>query len=143
MYLCPRLPGGGCDTGAGDDGFTRDFQTFFSVIIFSTVYFFIYLAMKKKETSHTEDELVKMIVCALAFYGTYMSLALFGPMGFNPIIATVNVIFVVSQTDGQASDYAHYLWAYMIGPLVAAFLGAILHLLHFKVSNKQGGDTYD
>ena len=71
-------------------------------------------------------------------------LGLFGTLGFNPLITTMIVIFKVSQTDGTASPYAHYLWVYILVPMVAAFLGGIIHLIHVKVANKSGGgETYE
>ena len=72
------------------------------------------------------------------------SLTLFGYLGFNPLLSVMVVILKVSQTDGTASPYAHYLWVYILVPLVAAFLAGILHLMHVKVSNQSGGgETYE
>jgi hypothetical protein len=73
-------------------------------------------------------------------YGSMYSLAFFGILGFNPILAIVIDIFKSSQTDGSASPYSHYLWAYIIAPLPGAALAAFLHMLHVKTVNKQGGD---
>ena len=56
--LCPKVyyvgATSGCDTGDSKYGFTRDFQTFFSVVIFSTLFFFTFHMMKKKETAHSD-----------------------------------------------------------------------------------------
>ena len=87
---------------------------------------------------------MKIISATYAFAAAEAALIKFGTLGFNPIIATVVVIFKVSQTDGSASPYANYLWVYYIGPMVGAVLAAILHLFHVKIANKNGGDIdYD
>ena len=137
------IANGGCDTGKGKYGFTRDFGTFFATLIFTSVYFFVFHNMKKKETAHTDNDILKILVCTFAFLATEAGLNLFGILGFNPLISTIIVIFKVSQSDGSASPYAHYLWAYIIAPMVASFIGAVLHLLHVKASNKNGGGSTD
>ena len=93
--ICP-IANGGCDTGQGKYGFTRDFATFFAVLIFTTVYFFVYHNMKKKETAISDNDFLKILVCTFAFLATEAALGLFGTLGFNPLISTIVVIFKVS-----------------------------------------------
>ena len=94
--ICP-IADGKCDTGEDNKyGFTRDFGTFFAVVIFTTVYFFVFHNMKKKETAHTDNDILKILVCTFAFLATEAGLALFGTLGFNPLITTIIVIFKVS-----------------------------------------------
>ena len=138
--MCPLWPAGGCDDGSTSKGFTRDWGTFCAVLIMSAFYFFVFQAMKVKDTAGTGDEIIKILVCAIAMYGTMFSLELFGILGFNPILAVIIDIFKSSQTSGSASAYSHYLWAYIIAPLPGAGLAAFLHMLHVKTVNKQGGD---
>ena len=124
-------------------GFTRDFQTFFAIVIFGTLYMFMFHAMKNDKTAHSDNILLRILVVSYAWTMVQTGLVHFGSIGFNPLISTISVIFTVSQTEGTASPYAHYLWAYIIAPMVASFLAAILHLLHVKGSSKTDGDNYE
>ena len=73
-----------------------------------------------------------MFVCYIGLMASMGSLKNFGYLGFNPLLTVMVVIFKVSQTDGTASPYAHYLWVYILVPVVAAGAAGILHLMHVK-----------
>ena len=92
----------------------------------------------------TKETILKILIISYAYEGAYTGLAKYGVTGFNPVLSVMMAIFKVSQTDGSASPYAHYLWVYIIAPTISAFLAGILHLIHVKASTKGGEPTsYD
>ena len=100
--------------------------------------------MKKEETSTTKETILKILIIVNAFTGCSLGLTKFGWMGFNPATSTMMAIFIASQVDGAASPYTHYLWVYIIAPIMAAFLAGVLHLIHVKATTKGGdGGSYD
>ena len=48
----PTLPGGGIDEGSKDDGYTRNWQTFWAVLIASTFLSLAYVSIKKLSLIH-------------------------------------------------------------------------------------------
>ena len=85
-----------------------------------------------------------MFICYTNLVASMASLELFGFLGFNPLLTSMVVIFKVSQTEGTASVWAHYMWVYIIVPIAAAGVAGILHLMHVKGSAKgDGGQTYE
>ena len=94
--VCPTVLGAGCDTGVAKYGFSRDFQTFFAVLIVSLFNYFVYQATKNKETANTDNDVVKMFVCYISFMSSALTLNFFGKLGFNPLITVMVVIFKVS-----------------------------------------------
>ena len=102
------------------------------MLIVSVFNFFVYQATKNKETANTDNDVVKMFVCYINFMASVASLAFYGTLGFNPLLTVMVVIFKVSQTDGTASPWAHYLWVYILVPIVAAGAAGVLHLMHVK-----------
>ena len=144
FWEAPQAGSGGPDTGQGKYGFTRDWGTFFATIMFSTFYFFMFHLMKKEETALTKEPILRIWIIAYAYEGAAAGLAKFGVTGFNPTLSVMMAIFKVSQTDGSASPYAHYLWVYLIAPTISAFLAGVLHLIHVKAASKGGEPTsYD
>ena len=142
--VCPTVTDVGCDTGEAKYGFSRDFQTFFAVLIVSIFNFFIYQATKNEQTANTDNNVVKMFVCYFGFTSSMGALRNFGFLGFNPLLTVMVVIFKVSQTDGTASPWAHYLWVYILVPIVAAGAAGILHLMHVKgMAKGDGGQSYE
>ena len=101
--------------------------------------------MKKEETSTTKETILKIYIVVQAFTGTTLGLTKFGYLGFNPAIASMMAIFIASQVTGAAAPWTHYLWVYIIAPIISAFLAGLLHLIHVKATGKAGGDggTYD
>ena len=142
-WMAPVTPTG-VDLGKGKYGFTRDWATFFATLLFSTFFFFMFHLMKKEETSTTKETILKIFIVVQAFTGTTLGLTKFGWLGFNPATAVMMAIFVASQVEGAASPYTHYLWVYIIAPIIAAFLAGVLHLIHVKATTKGGdGASYD
>ena len=137
--MAPVTPTGTVDLGEGKYGFTRDWATFFATILFSTFYFFMFHLMKKEETSTTKETILKIFIVVQAFTGTTLGLTKFGYLGFNPAIATMMAILIASQVEGAASPWTHYLWVYIIAPIISAFLAGLLHLIHVKATSKAGG----
>ena len=143
-WQAPVNGDGGPDNGEGKYGFTRDWGTFFATIMFSTFYFFVFHLMKNEQTWLSNEAILKAMIIVYAYTGASVGLAKFGVIGFNPMLSLMSIIFVVSQTEGDASPYAHYLWVYLIAPTIAAGLAGILHLIHVKASSKGGEPTsYD
>ena len=146
-YIAPNLDyGSDPDFGLDEvNGFTRDWQTFYAMLISSFFLTLAYTSVKSKNTQLTENELLKAFVIYFVL-GTVAALNFnFGTAGFNPALATSYIIFEVSQnkeptiydSDDFGNDHLnHYLWAYMIGPLVGGALGGIAHLIHSACINK-------
>ena len=143
-WQAPIAGSGGWDTGQGKYGFTRDWGTFFATVLFSTFYFFVFHLMKNEQTNLSKEAILKAMIIAYAYTGASYGLSKFGVIGFNPMLSLMSIIFKVSQTDGSASPYAHYLWVYIIAPTISAGLAGILHLIHVNASAKGGEPTsYD
>ena len=88
--------------------------------------------MKKEETSTTKETILKIAMIIYAFSGCTLGLSKFGWMGFNPATSVMMAIFIVSQVEGAAAPWTHYLWVYIIAPIMAAPLAGLLHLIHVK-----------
>lgn len=86
------------------------------------------------------------IVAVMA--GCSLCNTLFGAAGINPAIAAIYMMFEATQYQSPNTFYSyselnHYLWAYMIGPIVGAFLGGILTIIHQVCAKKGGNATYE
>ena len=85
---------------------------------------------------------------------------MFGSCGFNPALATAYIIFEETQflhdpnlrsfanrlgihdTDDVKRSYIdHYLWAYLLAPMVGGFVGGILYLIHQKCQKNNGSSS--
>ena len=67
----------------------------------------------------------------------------FGPAGINPPLACGYIMFETSQYDFPNTPYKsyelnHYVWAYLLCPMLGGVLGGILHILHAKCVEKKG-----
>ena len=82
----------------------------------------------------------------------------YGSCGFNPALACGYISFAVSQYaypnipadvtwldiygfESSAVQVNHYLWAYMVAPIVGGFVAGILHLVHSKCASVKGRDN--
>ena len=82
----------------------------------------------------------------------------FGGCGWNPALACGYISFAVSQYNypnispdavyeqeygfgPSATQINHYLWVYMIAPIVGGFIAGILHLIHNKCASTKGKDN--
>mmetsp|Transcript_12365 Transcript_12365/g.16769 ORF Transcript_12365/g.16769 Transcript_12365/m.16769 type:complete len:269 (+) Transcript_12365:22-828(+) len=138
----PTLPGNaGIDHGDDpDNGFTRDWQTFFAMFLTSMILVLAYASVKMPQTAISDNKVVQIIALTFIFTGLNGCNMKFGEAGINPALASGYIAFVASQhTDDEA--YNHYLWAYMIGPLFGGALGGFLYLIHSRCAQTKGRDN--
>ena len=86
-------------------------------------------------------------IFGLSFVYNMMALmcAKFGVIGFNPVLATAQIILEVANFGSKpstgekslsADKYNHYLWAYILAPLAGGAVAGILSLIHLKCHKK-------
>ena len=143
-----------------DDDWTRDWQTFWAILLCSIILILAFISIKHKTTQLTDNGLVQI----LAYNSILLAVSLMslqyggGGFGFNPAIATGYVSFAVSQYaypnidtdsdykdiygfDPSAKTVNHYLWVYILAPLVGGAIAGILHLIHQKCVKSHGKDN--
>ena len=127
------------------DGYTRNWQTFWAMVITSMLLVLAYNSIKLKGTQITDDRLAQALGIVWVIKGLAACNALFGAAGINPAIAIWYMIFEATQYQNPNTEYDygelnHYVWAYLFGPLVGAILGGILTIIH-EACAKSGGNA--
>ena len=146
--IAPTLPRGGHDFGVDTDysnGFTRDWQTFWAMLVTSALLVLAYNSIKLKGTQITDDHLVQALGIVWVIKGLGSCNALFGAAGINPAIACWYMMFEATQYQNPNTEYEygelnHYVWAYLFGPICGAFIGGILTIIH-EACAKSGGNA--
>ena len=127
------------------DGYTRNWQTFWAMVVTSMLLVLAYNSIKLKGTQITDDRLAQALGIVWVIKGLAACNALFGAAGINPAIAIWYMIFEATQYQNPNTKYDygelnHYVWAYLFGPLVGAILGGILTIIH-EACAKSGGNA--
>ena len=94
-----------------------------------------YNSIKLKGTQITDDHLVQALAIVFVMVGCSACNTLFGAAGINPAVASIYMMFEATQYQNPNTEYSygelnHYVWAYLIGPLLGAFFGGILTIIH-------------
>ena len=125
-----------------------DWQTFWAMLMTSMVLTLVYCSMKNNVTKMSDN----VVVCILLFIAISAGIndmnKNFGNAGINPALASAYIALEVSQLnavedpDIKDSMANHYLWAYMLAPLVGGAIGGFISIIHQKcVGNKGDGDV--
>ena len=149
--IAPIIPYGTEDLGADthySTGFTRDWQTFWAMLVTSMLLVLAYNSIKLKGTQITDDRLVQALGIVWVIKGLASCNALFGAPGINPAIAVWYMMFEATQyqnpnTELEYGELNHYVWAYLFGPICGAILGGILTIIHEACAKSGGGTTPD
>ena len=140
------------------DCWTRDWQTFWAVLISSIILVLTFISIKHKNTQLTDNSLIQIIAIQVVFAAINSLNSKFGNAGYNPALSCGYISFAVSQYaypnistdaafkykygfDPSATQVNHYLWVYMIAPFVGGIVAGILHLIHSKCANVKGKDN--
>mmetsp|Transcript_22472 Transcript_22472/g.27707 ORF Transcript_22472/g.27707 Transcript_22472/m.27707 type:complete len:151 (-) Transcript_22472:124-576(-) len=135
----------GQDFGTSDDGFTRNWQTFWGVLLTSTILSLGFCAIKHEKTRVTEDGLLNAALIVGYSIATTAVLNLnFGDAGFNPALSSAYILFETTQFDTPNDKYPanqlnHYLWVYILVSMVGGALGGVLHWIHSSCANSKRG----
>ena len=109
-----------------------------------------FISIKHKSTQLTDNGLVQILAFNIALLAVSEMSLQYASFGFNPALACGYVSFAVSQYaypnypnnrtdesfnkyygfDPSAKQVNHYLWVYMIAPIVGGAIAGILHLIH-------------
>ena len=81
------------DRGSDTDGFTRNWQTFWGVLIASTLVSMVYCTIKAQETAVNDDKLMQAALVTLAQSVAAKALAIFGSAGTNAALASFYIMF--------------------------------------------------
>lgn len=163
--VLPKLPSGDYDFGNGDDGWTRDWQTFWSLLITSIFLVVCFISIKNERTQLTDNKLFQALAITLLMGAVAGINSLFGSVGFNPALALAYIVFeettilnepnlstwqlricgissITGDCDADHPTYLnHYLWAYLIAPFVGGLIGGIFFHIHAKCTEKKGQDN--
>lgn len=130
-----------------DNDWTRDWQTFWTILMCSIILVLAFISIKHKSTQLTDNGLVQILAINSVLLAVSVMSLQYGEFGFNPALACGYVSFAVSQYaypnivsnedfndtygfDPSAKQVNHYLWVYMIAPFVGGAIAGILHLIH-------------
>ena len=138
----PLIPPAFPDYGEGKDGYTRNWQCFWGILMATIMLSLGYVTIKHKATRFSEDSVLNSGLF-YAIQGAVVAMSLkFGPTGINPALASAYMVLTVTQdTNVSADHYNHYLWVYMLVPFLGGAIGGVLHWIHTKCVEKQGADN--
>ena len=136
----PQTGGFGVDLGEGKDGFTRNWQTFWSMMLTCMVLVLAFTSIKSKEIAISDNKLFQVGAIWIVLSTVAQVNTFFGSVGINPALASMYVFFETTQynypnDDISADELNHYLWAYFIGPFVGAILGGFLFWIHRQTAD--------
>ena len=116
------------------DSWTRDWQTFWGIFMSS---FILILAFKavRGSTALSNNKLYQVFAIYWIIEGIKSMNILFGPIGFNPALASGYIFFETTQFNFPNPDFpskalSHYLWAYFVGPIAGACLAGFVFWIH-------------
>ena len=123
----------------------RNWQTFWAVLITSTVLAVAWNVVKCSETTLTKDKLLQAILLTVVLEAVQLLNVDFGILGLNPALAAAYVSFTKSQSYYPNVPLivdkvvvGHYLWVYLTVPFVGAILGGFLFKMHRGVQERVG-----
>ena len=123
--------------------------------MFSIILVLAFISIKHKSTRLTDDSMIQILAINLVIVAVTQLSVRFGSCGFNPALACGYISFAVSQYAypnvpdlliyknfrANAESVNHYLWVYMVAPMVGGFVAGVLHLVHSKCANVKGKDN--
>jgi glycerol uptake facilitator-like aquaporin len=144
--IIPKTASNRADIGTATDGFSRDWQTFWAMLVTSLILVLTVVSVKSKATQISAEPMLQVFAVTLVLLAMPTMNLLFGTAGFNPALASAYIMFEVMEYDTPNQYYTgtelnHYLWAYIIGPLVGAVAAGFLHIIHSKCSAKKGSSS--
>ena len=107
----------------------------------SIILVFSFAVLKNKNTTPTDNKILQAIGILLVITCISAMNAKFNIYVINPAIASAYTLFEVTQysfpnTEIISSDLNHYVWAYILAPLVGGLIGGLLFLMHNKYSSE-------
>jgi len=148
--IAPKKPSGrgtSDDLGDDQDGFVRNWATFFMCLMVSMILTLSYTTIKSKTTKVHDDVLLNSAFVAILLSAVATLMARFGGYAaLNPAIASAYIFFETTQYDtpnDQIAGYKlnHYLWAYFIGSMAGGAIGGFLHMVHSRCAEAKGRDN--
>ena len=148
--LAPKLPLSGVDTGTRDSdndlNFSKDWQTFWAMTITSIIVGTAFCTLKNDDSVLGKDVVLKILAFTFVLQGVQSCNDLFGTFGYNPALACMWVAYEVTQYESPNKSYDseqlnHYVWAYIIGPLLGGAAAGILALIHQKCAGDKNRNT--
>lgn len=126
--------------------------------MFTIILVFSFISIKHKSTQLTDNAMLQILAFNVVLAAVSELSVKYGSCGFNPALATGYISFAVSQYaypniisdvswldiygfESSAVQVNHYLWAYMLAPIVGGAVAGVLHLVHAKVSSVKGKDN--
>ena len=108
----------------------------------SIILVFSFAVLKNKNTTPTDNKILQAIGILLVITCISSMNARFSIYVINPALASAYTLFEVTQysfpnTSIVSSDLNHYVWAYILAPLVGGLIGGLLFLMHNKYSSEE------
>jgi len=140
--LAPKDPTGKADHDMGDDGFTEDWQVFFTQVMCTFIFVSTVLMVKGKFTTPSNDGALLGLAVVLVLFGL-IKVANHAAASFNPTITLALTLFQNMCLDNTGGYLTHYFYAYFTGPMVGGIVAGAFHRLHASLhepeQKKQAG----
>ena len=135
--ICPQDPTNSewpaksvCD-GAGDSQFHLDMQVLVNEIILTAVFVSVILMVKGMRTSPSADGMAGALVIVLTLLACIKTGGKLGGC-FNPAVGLTVGTFSLYHLEDANGELSHYIYAFMLGPLIGGAIAGLFSLIHSK-----------
>jgi len=123
--------------GMGADGFSEDWQTFFTQFMCTFIFVAVILMVKGQHTSPSKDGALLGLTVVLVLFGL-INVAAHHAASFNPAVTLALTVFQSSLLENTGGYLTHYFYAYFIGPLLGGSLAGLLASHHASLHAPEG-----
>jgi len=139
--ICPQSPTNAevCD-GFEDGVFTSDFQVLVNEMILTAVFVSVILMVKGMRTSPSADGMAGALAIVLTLLACIQTGGKLGGC-FNPAVGLSVGTFSLFHLEDVNGSLAHYMYAFILGPLLGGALAGGFSLIHSKKFDPKGQEA--